>query len=244
MAMTIFLALSFVVVGFLCGATSIGGILLIPAIQYGTGMPLPLASGTALCSFFFTAAVGSWLHWRRGNLKKELVLPQCLGALCFSFFGALTKHVVGDVALNGILAVLIILSGVAALRQARPVRSMETERGRFRYLLFVGSFVGFMAGLTGMGGPVLSVPMMIVMGFSPMATVAAAQPFQMFACLSGSVGNIIIDQINWQVALFSVVLQSVGVWAGIRAARGMNTALLRKAIAFLCVFTGVVMLLR
>ena len=86
--------------------------------------------------------------------------------------------------------------------------------------------------------------MMIVMGFSPMATVAAAQPFQMFACLSGSVGNIIIDQINWQVALFSVVLQSVGVWAGIRAARGMNTALLRKAIAFLCVFTGVFMLLR
>ena len=123
------------VVGFLCGATSIGGILLIPAIQYGTGMPLPLASGTALCSFFFTAAVGSWLHWRRGNLKKELVLPQCLGALCFSFFGALTKHVVGDVALNGILAVLIILSGVAALRQARPVRSMETERGRFRKAL-------------------------------------------------------------------------------------------------------------
>ena len=41
----------------------------------------------------------------------------------------------------------VILSGVAALRQARPVRSMETERGRFRYLLFVGSFVGFMAGL-------------------------------------------------------------------------------------------------
>ena len=53
--MTLFLALSFVFVGFLCGATSIGGILLIPAIQYSTGMPLPLASGTALCSFFFTA---------------------------------------------------------------------------------------------------------------------------------------------------------------------------------------------
>ena len=54
--MTISLIISFVVVGFLCGATSIGGILLIPAIQYGTGMPLSLASGTALCSFFFTEA--------------------------------------------------------------------------------------------------------------------------------------------------------------------------------------------
>ena len=101
--MTISLIISFVVVGFLCGATSIGGILLIPAIQYGTGMPLSLASGTALCSFFFTAAVGTFLHWRRGNLKKEIVVPQCIGALLFSCFGALTKHVVGDVALNAIL---------------------------------------------------------------------------------------------------------------------------------------------
>ncbi len=242
--MTISLIISFVVVGFLCGATSIGGILLIPAIQYGTGMPLSLASGTALCSFFFTAAVGTFLHWKRGNLKKEIVVPQCIGALLFSCFGALTKHVVGDVALNAILAVLIIISGAAALRQPHPMRSMETERGRFRYLLFVGSFVGFMAGLTGMGGPVLSVPMMIIMGFAPFATVAAAQPFQMFACLSGSIGNIIIDQINWNIALMSVVLQSVGVWAGIRAASHMNTAMLKKAIACLCVFTGVFMLLR
>ncbi len=242
--MTMFLTVSFVVVGFLCGATSIGGILLIPAIQYGTGMPLSLASGTALCSFFFTAAVGTFLHLRRGNLKRDMVVPQCIGALLFSCFGALTKHVVGDVALNAILAVLIIVSGAAALRQPHPVSSMATERGRFRYLLFVGSFVGFMAGLTGMGGPVLSVPMMIVMGFSPLATVAAAQPFQMFACLSGSVGNMILDQINWKIALLSVILQSIGVWAGIRAASRLNTSLLKKAIAFLCVFTGVFMLLR
>lgn len=242
--MTVFLIASFLIVGFLCGATSIGGILLIPAIQYGTGMPLSLSSGTALCSFFFTAAVGTFLHWRRGSLKKELVVPQCLGAIIFGCFGALAKYVVGDVALNAILAVLIIVSGAAALRQPHPVSSMNTSRGRFCYLFFVGSFVGFMAGLTGMGGPVLSVPMMIVMGFSPFATVAAAQPFQMFACFSGSVGNIIIDQINWPVALFSVLLQSLGVWAGIRASGYMNTAMLKKCIACLCVATGIIMLLR
>ena len=77
--MTLFLALSFVVVGFLCGATSIGGILLIPAIQYSTGMPLPLASGTALCSFFFTAAWGTWLHWRGGKKKLQRAVPEARG---------------------------------------------------------------------------------------------------------------------------------------------------------------------
>ncbi len=242
--MTLFLALSFVVVGFLCGATSIGGILLIPAIQYSTGMPLPLASGTALCSFFFTAAWGTWLHWKGGSLEKNIVLPQCIGAMIFGFFGALTKFIVGAVALNIILALLIILAGIAAFRPPRPIGSMATEKGRFRYLVFVGSFAGFMAGLTGMGGPVLSVPMMIVMGFAPFATVAAAQPFQTFACLSGSIGNILIDQIDWYIAITSVFLQGVGVWAGIRVARRMDTSLLKKAIACLCVFTGICMMLR
>ena len=242
--MTLFLAAAFVFVGFLCGATSIGGILLIPAIQYSTGMPLPLASGTALCSFFFTAAVGTWLHRRAGNLRKELVIPQCLGALLFGCLGALTKYVTGTVALNAILAGLIILSGLAALKPPSPIRSMTPEKGRFRYLLFVGAFVGFMAGLTGMGGPVLSVPMMIVMGFPPFATVAAAQPFQLFACFSGSIGNIILDQIDWTVALLSVFLQSAGVWAGIRTARRMNTTLLKNAIALLCIFTGLFMLVK
>jgi uncharacterized membrane protein YfcA len=242
--MTFFLACAFIFVGFLCGATSIGGILLIPAIQYCAGLPLAVASGTALCSFFFTAAVGTFLHRRAGNLRRELVLPQCLGALLFGCLGALTKFFVGAVALNAILASLIIVSGVAALRPARPRRSMETEQGRFRYLLIVGAVVGFMAGLTGMGGPVLSVPLMIVMSFPPLATVAAAQPFQMAACFSGSIGNIILGQIDWTITITSVFLQSIGVWAGVCAARRMPTNWLKKAIAFLCVFTGVFMLFR
>ena len=242
--MTLFLGFMCLLVGFLCGATSIGGILLIPAIQYCADMPVALASGTALCSFFFTSAWGTYLHWRRGNLERAMVLPQSLGAAVFGCLGALAKAVVGNAALSAILAVLIILSGAGALRQPRPLRSMSTEKGRFRYLLFVGCFVGFLAGLTGMGGPVLSIPMQIIMGFHPFAAVAAAQPFQMFACLSGSAGNIILDMIDWKVAMLSVVLQGIGVWLGIWAAGFLDTSMLKKCIAAMCIGTGAMMLLR
>lgn len=242
--MTLFLAFMCVVVGFLCGATSIGGILLIPAIQYSAGMPLPMAAGTATASFFFTAAWGTWLHFRNGNLRRDYVIPQCIGALLFGGLGAVSKYVVGAVALNAILAVIIVISGIAAFRPPRPLRSMETEGGRFRYLLFVGSLVGFLAGLTGMGGPVLSVPMMIIMGFDPLLTVAAAQPFQTMACLSGIAGNMVIGQIDWAVALNSVLLQAAGIWLGVWFARRMGTGALKRAIATLCVITGIMMMAR
>ncbi len=229
--MTLFLAFMCLLVGFLCGATSIGGILLIPAIQYCADMPVALASGTALCSFFFTAAWGTWLHWKRGHLERGMVLPQCLGAAAFGCLGALAKSVVGDTALGAILAVLIIVSGVGALRRPRPLGGMSTERGRFRCLLLIACPVGFLAGLTGMGGPVLSIPMQVILGFPPLAAVAAAQPFQMFACLSGTVGNAILDMIDWKVAMISVVLQGAGLWLGVWAARFLDTAMLKKCIA-------------
>ncbi|MBO4316715.1 MAG: TSUP family transporter, partial [Mailhella sp.] len=94
--MTAFLAFMCLLVGFLCGATSIGGILLIPAIQYCADMPAALASGTALCSFFFTSAWGTWLHGRRGSLQRSMVVPQCLGAVLFGCLGALAKAAVGS----------------------------------------------------------------------------------------------------------------------------------------------------
>lgn len=242
--MTLFLEFMCVVVGFLCGATSIGGILLIPAIQYSAGMDLPMAAGTATCSFFFTAAWGTWLHWRNGNLRRDYVLPQCIGALLFGCIGALAKAAVGSAALNAVLSVIIVVSGIAAFRPPRPLSSMRTEGGRFRYLLFVGALVGFLAGLTGMGGPVLSVPMMIIMGFSPLLTVAAAQPFQTAACLSGIAGNMAIGQIDWTVAMSSVLLQAAGIWLGVCFARRMGTGALKRAIAALCIMTGVMMMAR
>lgn len=45
-------------------------------------------------------------------------------------------------------------------------------------LFLLGGFAGFMAGLTGIGGPVISVPFMISVEFPPLYSVAMAQPFQ------------------------------------------------------------------
>ena len=50
--------------------------------------------------------------------------------------------------------------------------------------------------------------------------------------------------IDWKVAMLSVVLQGIGVWLGIWAASFLNTSMLKKCIAAMCIGTGVMMLLR
>lgn len=230
-------------VGFLCGATSVGGVLLIPAIVYCLNMDIHLAAGTALCSFFFTAIFGTWMHGKNGRLRRAYAIPMATGGLIFGCIGAVVNYATTSGALNAVLAWIIILSGVAALRpmKGRADREAHGERG----LLFgIGAFVGFMAGLTGVGGPVLSVPIMIALGFDPLLSVAAALPLQLACCFSGSLGNLFLGQIDWPLAMLTVVLQMFGFWTGLKAAQHMNTVFLRNSVSLLCIGTGVFMLYR
>ena len=115
---------------------------------------------------------------------------------------------------------------------------------RFRYLLFIGCFVGFMAGLTGAGGPVLSVPMMLVAGFAPLPTIAASQPFQMVAAFSGTFGNIMLDLVNWKLVFIVTAVQALGIVAGVWTAKRTDASILKVIIAILCILTGCFTLVR
>lgn len=228
-------------VGVLCGATSVGGVLLIPAIVYCLDMDIHIAAGTALCSFFFTAIFGTWQHWRHGRLHWRYVIPMAAGGILCGCMGAVANYMTGFGTLNAILAWIIIFSGAAALHPLQAATAQGS--GKRQGLLFaIGSFVGFMAGLTGVGGPVLSVPIMVALGFEPRLSVAVALPLQLACCFSGSLGNLFLKQIDWPLVALTVVMQTAGFYAGLKAAERMDASFLRKSVAVLCVGTGAFML--
>ena len=126
---------------------------------------------------------------------------------------------IGSEALTAILAWIIIFAGIAALRPMPAMINTDSHVGRKFLLLFIGAFVGFMAGFTGVGGPVLSVPIMIALVFDPRISVAAALPLQLAGCFSGSLGNAFLGQIDWSLTMLMVLIQIVGFWIGKRTAK-------------------------
>ena len=241
------LALAALAVGFLCGCTSVGGILLIPVLTALTTLDVHAAMATALFSLFFPAVIGSGLYIRHRVLSPGLALPLCLGSLPFSYLGAVAKQFVGSDLLTLILALLIIITGLNALLPRREKRlnlAMAPAGARNAGLFLLGGSVGFLAGLTGAGGPVISVPAMIILGFSPLAAVAVAQPFQMVATASGSMGNLFLGIVDLPLAALLTVFQCIGVMAGIRVAHQLNTERLKMAVAVTCIGTGLYLLIR
>lgn len=239
--MLVVLALVALVVGILMGATGIGGILLIPAMTVLAGLGTHAAMATTLFTQFFTAVVGVFLHHRFGSLDWSVAVPVGLGAILFGYLGALVNSITNAVILNLILSLIIIFAGVYTLRpiqRTKPFVFDKSSPAHRSMLLAIGAAVGFVSGLTGVGGPVLSVPLMVIIGFSPVVSIAASQAIQITAAASGTVGNLAYGTIDLVLAGWVTVLEVAGVILGIRIALQSNARQLRLAIALVCLVVG------
>lgn len=242
----IMLALAAFFVGLLIGMVGIGGILLIPAIEALAGIGTRQAMGTALFSFIFTAVIGTWMFARRGSVDWRVALPVCLGATLCGYLGALLNSVLGSHWLNLALSLVIIFAGASVLR---PLGSgwfvtRLSPRGRWALLAAIGGSVGFVAGLTGVGGPVLSIPVMVVLGFSPLVAIATGQVIQVAAATSGTIGYLAHGAVDFTLAAWLTVVQLAGLVLGVRWGHSRNTGQLKRMVATVCLGVGLFLLAR
>jgi uncharacterized protein len=211
------------------------------------GLPIHQAAATALFSFLFTGLLGTWLFHRRGSINWRITVPVCVGAVLLSYLGAMANAMVEPRFLALIIALLIVFAGVYILLPAR--RGGENQRA-FRdeknpaLLLGVGAVSGFGSGLSGAGGPLFSVPLMLVLGFAPLATIGASQVLQIVAAMFGTIGNLQFGSVDFVTATWITVFELAGVIAGSYAAHAISVISLRRLAAGLCIVVGVYMLVR
>jgi len=241
------LALVSLLAGTLIGTIGIGGILLIPALAFFAQLTTRVAMATALFSFIFTGLFGTYLYQSRRSIDWRITIPVCSGAFGFSYFGALVNSMANTSALNLIFSAIIIFAGAFTLRPFRGHGGFVFESKNAMHvlmLLLVGATVGFMSGLTGTGGPVLSVPMMIIIGFPPLTAIATSQVIQIAAAVSGTIGNVANGAVDFGIASWVTVLELAGVMVGVRIAHSAKTHQLRRLVAILCLLIGFVLFFR
>lgn len=232
-------------VGALIGAVGVGGVLLIPAIHALTGLSLQESMATALFSFVFTGIAGTALFQRRGSIDWAVTVPLCIGGALAAFPGALAGARLNGQQLAALLAALIVGAGVYTLRAGTAPRSQpfpDRPGARRLALLGIGAATGFGSGLTGVGGPALSVPMMMLAGFPPLATIGASQVVQILASVSGSGGNLLNGSIDFRLGALLSVIEVAGVWIGVKVAHAVDQRTLRRGVGALCIAVGVGML--
>jgi uncharacterized membrane protein YfcA len=235
------------VVGLFIGTVGVGGVLLIPFLVLLGGLGIHAAAATALFTFLFTGLLGSYLFQRRGSISWRLTLPVCAGAAVFGYVGSAVAARIEPHALTAVIAAIIIVAGVYIFLSPRaPGRVLRDGHGAadLPLLLAVGAASGFGSGLSGAGGPLFSVPLMVILRFVPLAAVGASQVLQIVAALSGSAASLQDGRIDFGIAAWVIGFELAGLAAGVRLAHSLSANVLRRLAAALCVGVGTFMLVR
>src|SRR5215204_6410094 len=139
-------------VGLLIGCVGIGGVLLTPALVYVGGLGFHLAAATSMWAFLFAGAAGTSIYSSHGSIDWRLA----------AFAGAGANAALPEGVLMALLATLMVITGVDALLRGH-VGEQEARRFGATTLLAVGALVGFGSALTGTGGAVLLVPILLLL---------------------------------------------------------------------------------
>ncbi|MDL2307266.1 sulfite exporter TauE/SafE family protein [Desulfovibrio sp. OttesenSCG-928-C06] len=244
--MLILLGLLSVVTGVLIGASGVGGVLLIPLLAYFGGLSIHGSMGTALFSFFFTGVIATITYQRYGSIDWKITLPVCGGSLLTSYLGAQVNAYTDAMILYVILGAIIVLSSYFALRPLKGTNVADRlgPRGRFNTLLAVGLGVGFLCGLTGIGGGLVSIPVMLILGFHPLASIGTSQVLQSIVAISGSISNIANGFVDFGLVWWVTLLELLGVGIGVRIAHKVPVQTLKTCVSTLCLIFGVYMIIK
>lgn len=232
------------VVGFLIGTVGIGGILLIPALVALAGFTPHQASATALFTFLFTGALGTALYQRKGSIDWRQALIVSAAAILCSYLGAKLSAQVSGPTLIRVVALLIVFAGAWVFLPVAPLFRAASGSRRTGLLVVVGAASGFGSGFSGAGGPLFSVPLMVITGFPALTAVATSQVLQVFSAGAGSFAHAGGGAIRWDLVPWIVVAELVGVMAGARLAHAVSAQFLRRLAGAACLGVGLWMLAR
>jgi uncharacterized membrane protein YfcA len=202
-------------------------------------------AGTAIVTHVATGLVGTTAYWRSGQLgdraTRRIAMILCAATLVGIPVGiAINMQLARDGfgLLLGIFAAAIGL--LVCYRQRRRVDSQGSNLGIGPELhdiatASIGICVGAASALFGIGGPMLSVPLLVAAGVPMLSALAVAQVQSVVGSGLGAIGYAAQGGIDWPMTIFVAVPQMAGAVVGWKIARVVPARNLAFALAFMLI---------
>ena len=186
-------------VGFASGLLGVGGGFIMTPVQYmlyldmglSEKLALMVAFGTSLLVILPTVASGAWRHHRKGAVwwKVAIIMGSC--GFIAAFGGAtLAAHLSGT-ALKIVCGVVVLAVGIWMLI-SRPLKSEQKPKDNPWLWIAWAIPIGIVTGITGLGGGVVAVPIMVLaLKFKMHNAIATSLATIIFTSTGGVVGYII-----------------------------------------------------
>lgn len=103
---------------------------------------------------------------------------------------------------------------------------------------------GLASAITGTGGPVILVPILLLLGVAPIVAIAVSQGVQLPVVLAGSVGYLQTGLVDVRLGTLLGLVAALGAVGGAMVAPRVPAAGLRPIMAVACLVAGVLLVVR
>ena len=244
-------------------ACGIAGFLLPMLYTGGLGFDVTYALALSFLAFLVSGIIGSFNYYKAGNLDVKMSLKLGIGSLIGAIAGVFLQSMIEKSTAKTILYLVVLFSGASILvrmwnekRKAasaasnespdssEPVRS-KSIADHMGFLIFLGITTGAICSLSGAGGPVLVMPLLVACGVSARIAVGVALFDSVFIAIPACIGY--LSRITWTEVLGLLVLivltHGIGVWLGSRFAGKVPVQGLKIFVAVFSVCIAIYMLM-
>lgn len=241
-------ALLIVVAGAAIGATSIGGVLVVPALTSIADIAMPRAVAASSFGFLLTG-LWAWRNalWGPGGAHDRNAAGSAARRQWVLNSAAFAGAIVGVVLLQFFpaswarlwIATLALASGVYAFVTAGRVSKAAHALPNLPALTALGVFVGIGSALSGTGGPVMLLPILLLIGVPVAPAIATALAVQLPIAVAASATHLYAGTLDLPLGAMVGLALIGGAWLGHRVAARADPITLRRAVAIVLIMTGV-----
>jgi uncharacterized membrane protein YfcA len=227
--------------GLLIGCVGIGGVVLVPSLSLG-GVPVHEAIAASMFCYLFAGGVATWIYAREGSIEWRSAGR--LSAMPGAFAGSvLTQAASADVLLV-LIGVAVLLSGLRSLTGSRPNEVAESRVLGPSWLAVIGLFVGLGSALTGTGGPVLLVPLLIWLRLPVLTVVGLSQAVQVPIALCATIGTLAYGHLDLMLGGLLSAGVIGGSATGARIAHKLPRPMLTRIVGLVLLVVGGLLIVR
>jgi hypothetical protein len=210
-------------------------VLLVPVLTQVAAVPLDRAVASSLLGFLVAGLYAAFVHLRRARLDAEPVAVLCVTAAAGAATGAATLHWLPGEAVRVFIALLCLASGLHALlfkpAPKKGIPSMAT-------LGVLGALVGYASAISGTGGPVTLIPLLLALGTPVAPAVALGLAAQLPIALCATAVYALAGRIDLELGATLGALLVAGTYAGARLSQRLSGRGLTSAVALTLVAVG------